>query len=208
MSEEKLWKGNEALRPYLVDMSVLRLDEKNARYHPPRSITAIAASLEEFGQQTPVTIDKSKEIKKGNATVTAARKLNWTHIAAVVTDMDPEKANIYAIADNRVAELSMWDKTMLSNDLRSAYGSASELIKNLWEDYELQPLINEKVWQPPSPVTDDDLFSEVKMGKHIRLTGEERLNINKAVAELRAREQDAGIKEGRCVELICADWLS
>lgn len=97
---------------FLHALDSIVLDSENARRHDARSIEAIAASLATFGQQKPVVLVGNKVIA-GNGAVVAARKLGWTHIAAVAFP-DEHTARAYALADNRTAELSQWDNTALA----------------------------------------------------------------------------------------------
>lgn len=95
----------------------LTADPANLRKHDERSVDAIAASLTRFGQQTPIVIDHAGVVIKGNGTLMAARKLGWTHLAAIQSTLDGTERVMYAIADNRSAELSSWDEEGLGRVL-------------------------------------------------------------------------------------------
>jgi hypothetical protein len=103
---------NPALASLRRQLSDLKLDPKNARKHPKRSIEAIAASLSKFGQQKPIVALKDGTVIAGNGTLEAARSLGWASVACVTFD-DVRKAKAYAIADNRSAELSEWNDEAL-----------------------------------------------------------------------------------------------
>ena len=95
----------------------LHLDQKNARMHNEESLQAIKMSLERFGQQKPIVVDKNNKIVSGNGTVMAARALGWSGIDAIVTDLTGDEAVAFAISDNRTSEMSMWDGAELSAQL-------------------------------------------------------------------------------------------
>ncbi len=97
----------------------LYLDPENARLHSDENIDAIAASLSRFGQQKPIVVTKEGVVKAGNGTVIAAQGLGWTHIWVHVTDLSDKEADKFAIADNRTAELAVWNDTLLSESLKS-----------------------------------------------------------------------------------------
>ena len=102
-------------------ISDLSHDPHNARRHPSSNISAIAASLKEFGQQKPIVITSDNVIIAGNGTYDAAVSLGWSDIAVTVlpADWDSNKAKAFALADNRTAELAEWDSHELLQQLES-----------------------------------------------------------------------------------------
>jgi hypothetical protein len=97
----------------------LAADPANARKHNQRNLDAIKASLQRFGQQKPIVIDKSGVVRAGNGTLAAAQALGWAEIDCVVTELTGADATAYAIADNRTAELAEWDNDVLAATLQS-----------------------------------------------------------------------------------------
>lgn len=94
-------------------------DPSNARKHSPRNIDAIAASLHRFGQQKPIVVDSSGVVRAGNGTLEAAKKLGWTEVAVVESDLEGAEMTAFAIADNRTAELAEWDDEVLAATLQA-----------------------------------------------------------------------------------------
>lgn len=103
-----------SLRGLLVPLAELSPDPANARKHGPESIDAIKASFQRFGQQKAIVVDKAGVVIAGNGQLEAARALGWTHIAAVRSDLVGVDRTAFAIADNRIAELSEWDEDALA----------------------------------------------------------------------------------------------
>lgn len=209
--QERIWKGNEVLGTFLVPIAALKIDPENARRHTMRSLKALSVSLDQFGQQTPIVVDKGKIVRKGNGTVMAARDtLGWTHVAAVITDIEGDKVKIYSLGDNRTSELSVWDAGILAGHVQSLFQEVpQEVWGSWWEDYELQPLMDANLWTPPAAEEEDgkELFN-TKPGAPIKVTGEQRLTIDRAIAQVRASHSDPEMSDGRCIELICAEYLS
>jgi hypothetical protein len=198
---------NEALAALLVPLDSLTLDPENARSHDARNIEAIAFSLREFGQQKPVVTTRGGIVVAGNGMVEAARSLGWKQIAAVQYPSDDVSAvRAFALADNRTAELSRWDDEALSKNLallkEAGYAGVAALG---WNAHELELLIQAD-WTPREP-TEGGLETE-KGGKTIKLTHEQFDIIVQACAKLRTNEGDETITDGRCLELICAEYLS
>ena len=100
-----------------IKINQLRLDSNNARTHDDKNLEAIKSSLERFGQQKPIVITDDNTVVAGNGTLTAALSLSWTHIDCVRTSLDGDEATAYAIADNKTAELAVWDENQLADTL-------------------------------------------------------------------------------------------
>lgn len=102
-----------------IKIAELTLDPNNARKHDQRNISAIQASLRDFGQRKPIVITQAGLVVAGNGTVEAARLLEWTEIEAVKipSDWTQEQITAFAIADNKTAELATWDKAVLNDQL-------------------------------------------------------------------------------------------
>lgn len=100
-----------------VSIESLTSDPANVRAHGTRSLESIRASLQRFGQQKPIVVDAKGVVIAGNGTLEAARMLGWSKIAVVHTELEGADAVAYAIADNRIAELSDWDKDALGQVL-------------------------------------------------------------------------------------------
>jgi hypothetical protein len=94
-------------------------DPKNARKHDDENLRILAESLKKFGQRKPIVITQAGQVVAGNGTLEAAKKLGWLEIEVVrvPTDWTPEMIRAFAIADNRTAELSEFDRVILTEQL-------------------------------------------------------------------------------------------
>lgn len=132
----------QELRDIAVSVETLKEDENNARSHDKRSIAAVKNSLQRFGQRTPIVI-RNKTVIAGNARLVAARELGWTHIAAISADADDDNtAILYALADNRTAELSTWDQNNLATAIATLKDDAIDLDLIGWSDEELDDILD------------------------------------------------------------------
>lgn len=107
---------NSDLKHLARPIDSVSLDPYNARRHPKRSLDAIAASLQKYGQQKPI-VALNGILVAGNGTLEAARGLGWTEIAIAEFKGSKKEALAYALADNRTAELSEWNFEKLSDQL-------------------------------------------------------------------------------------------
>ena len=107
------------LRIETVAVSLLKPDPDNARAHNEANLSAIAGSLEKFGQRKPIVIAGDNIVVAGNGTLEAAKTLGWTEIevARVPNEWSWEQVRAYALADNRTAEMAEWNPQILAAQL-------------------------------------------------------------------------------------------
>jgi ParB-like chromosome segregation protein Spo0J len=118
---------NESIRHLAVPLAELNADPDNHNLHDERSITTIMQSLREFTQDIPVVVQRAGMIvRKGNGRLEAAKRLGWTHLAAVVVDDDTPTAIARAVMDNQSARLSTFSPTVLSKIAASLTGDGWE----------------------------------------------------------------------------------
>ena len=190
----------------MADVESLKVDPDNVRSHSERNLSAIRSSLEKFGQQKPIVVTDKGRVIAGNGTLAAAKELGWEDVAVVVTSLSSLNAKQYAIADNRTGELAEWDFVGLGVQFEELIGDGVDLSDLGWDEHDVMPLLRAE-WEPPG-VPEDDGGGRVASGKSLSLTEEQRQVVDRAIERLRDQESDEKISEGRCVELICADWLS
>lgn len=140
-----LAKIHESLLSLAVSITDLTEDPFNARSHPEENVEAIARSLEEFGQDVPLVVQKKgMVVRKGNGRLKAARRLGWTHLAALVVDEPDLRAAARAVADNRVGELARWDEKVLAKllaDFRAKGGGLAGTPVVGFSDGEVEKLL-------------------------------------------------------------------
>lgn len=101
-----------------VKIAELKPYSKNARTHSPKQIRQIAKSIKTFGFTNPVLIDKDNCILAGHGRVEAAKLAGLTEVPAIViSHLTPAQKKAYILADNRLAELSGWNKDILKIEL-------------------------------------------------------------------------------------------
>ncbi len=123
------WKKIEDVKPY----------DNNPRVNNPEK--KVAKSIEEFGWQQPIVVDKAGIIIAGHTRYGAARHLGLEKVPVLVADLPEDKANAYRIADNRTNEDADWDFAKLTGELKSL----QELDFNLdllgFEESELESML-------------------------------------------------------------------
>ncbi|MBR4656551.1 MAG: DUF4417 domain-containing protein [Oscillospiraceae bacterium] len=147
-----LWMKVEDLVPY----------PNNPRVNDG-AVDDCARSIEQFGFRYPILIDKNNVIISGHTRRKAALKLGLVEVPAIRADDLPEdKVRALRLVDNKVAEKSMWDETLLNFELGEIECDLSEFGFELpdFEDLDL----------------DDDADPEEDDGWY----GDERERTNKA----------------------------
>lgn len=150
----------EGLRSLAVPIDDLHVDPANAR--TGHALDRIAASLKAYGQRKPIIANRLQggKIEAGNGTWLAAKQLSWSHIAVVYVDDDPATAAAFGIADNRLSELSEWDK--------DALGALLPTIEDLFTgftDGEIRDLLGERgdgLLIDPGPQDDENTLKQLQ----------------------------------------------
>lgn len=91
--------------------------DKNPRYNDG-AVDAVARSIEEFGFQQPLVLDKDNVIIVGHTRYKAAQKLQLETVPCIIADnLTEEQVRAYRLADNKVGELAKWDFELLQQEL-------------------------------------------------------------------------------------------
>ena len=97
-----------------LSLSALIPNPKNARKHTAKQITKLAAAIAEFGFNGPIAIDEAGLILCGHARHAAALQLGLEDIPCVrLTHLTPTQKTAFAIADNKLGDLSTFDPEAL-----------------------------------------------------------------------------------------------
>jgi len=91
---------------------------KNAKEHPEKQIKKIAASIQEFGFNQPIVIDKNNVIIVGHGRYLAAQFLGLERVPTLVLDIDEDRAKAYRLADNKLNE-SEWTMETVIEELKT-----------------------------------------------------------------------------------------
>lgn len=108
----------EELQYTMVPVADLKPNPQNPRKHPEKQIKSIMASIEEHGFLSPLLIDEHNVVIAGHGRLEAAKRLGRETVPCLIESHLTEAQRIsYMIADNRLAELSSWDKPLVGTGL-------------------------------------------------------------------------------------------
>ena len=115
-------------RVELLATSSLKPNPRNARQHSAKQIGQIATSIERFGWLVPVIVDDANLIAAGHGRYLAATRLGMAEVPVIrakfLTDDD---RRAFALAENKIAQLSSWDEDLLAEELNHLFDAGFEL---------------------------------------------------------------------------------
>ncbi len=101
------YKNLKEIRPY----------EKNPRNNDA-AVDKVANSIKEFGFKSPIIIDKHGVIVAGHTRYKASVKLGLKEVPCIeANDLTESQIKAYRLADNKTAEFSEWDFSLLEDEL-------------------------------------------------------------------------------------------
>jgi DNA modification methylase len=111
-----------------VQTSSLIPNPRNVRTHTDRQISQIAVSIERFGWLVPIVVGDDNMIAAGHGRWLAAKQLKLAEVPVIraqfLTDTD---RRAFALAENRIADLSGWDDKLLADELNILFEHGYEL---------------------------------------------------------------------------------
>lgn len=83
-----------------------------------RTIELLKQSIEKFGFNVPLVVDKKGVLITGHARYKALLELGWKEAPVVVSGMSAKQAKEYRISDNKIQEETDWDEDLLKSEMR------------------------------------------------------------------------------------------
>jgi DNA modification methylase len=160
-----------------LKVSDLIPDPTNARKHDAKNLAAIAGSLEMFGQRKPIVVTDAGVVVAGNGTLEAAKSLGWLEIdvVRVPSDWSVDQVKAFALADNRSAELAVWDEQVMASQLIELEAAGFDVAEFGFEAVE--PLVDlESIKEDEAPPLPDEPVSKLgdiyQLGNHRVMCGD------------------------------------
>lgn len=154
------------------------------------AIDKVKESIERFGFNQPIVIDRNNEIIAGHTRYYAMMALGQTHIPCIRVDLPEDKARQYRIADNKTSEFAKWDMDKLIRELNTL-DNPLEMQEFFFEGLnELMGIVDTEFQAPSgdmltSEVTESDFQEEMKRQEKDGAKFEEKVK-----KEEKALEQD------------------
>jgi site-specific DNA-methyltransferase (adenine-specific) len=165
-------KPNEIV---LEKVDSIRAYDENAKKHPDDQVKKIAKSIDAFGFNQPIAVDKDGYILAGHGRLQAAILLGMEKVPVLHTDLDGQEAKAYRLADNKLNE-SEWDMSLVKDELRDL----TEELRDL-TGFERDILVTDEDKDEEMPDIPDDRDVKSKKGQLYQL-GDHRLLCGDATA--------------------------
>tara|TARA_Y100001937_G_scaffold128783_1_gene207959 strand:- start:2645 stop:3253 length:609 start_codon:yes stop_codon:yes gene_type:complete len=197
-----IWNGTKELKRSTVEVDSILPDPENLNHHPEYSYKVLMSSLQRFGQHKPIVVHKGVVIC-GNGLLEAAKRIGWSHVAVSTFTGTDREAKALAVADNKSPENSYFED------------GAMDVIEELLSEFspeELGGFASIDLSDPFDEALDGDDEEESSdetpsPQKTVRFTSDQWDIVAQVVEKIR---EDSGqrLSEGRCIELVCADYMS
>ena len=90
----------------------------NPRVIGDAAVEGVKASIQQFGWQQPLVVDRNKVVVIGHARLLAAKELGLKTVPCVVADqLSDEQIRALRLIDNKTNELATWDTDLLAKEL-------------------------------------------------------------------------------------------
>jgi len=124
-----------------ISPAKLRPNPRNPRRND-KAVTAVKASIKEFGFNVPILVDDNLNIVAGHTRYKAARALKLKAVPSIrLSHLSPAELKAFGIADNRTAELSAWDFPRLAEMLNELKLEDTSLLDSTGFDSDAVELI-------------------------------------------------------------------
>lgn len=171
-----------------MEIQNIKLTDIKPYPHNPRNndaaVDKVAASIKEFGFNSPIVCDKDFVVICGHTRLKAAQKLELETAPVLVAEhLTPEQVNAYRIADNKTGEIAEWNEGLLISEILNLQEAQFDLSLLGFDDEELDSLLNSE--DPTSSgMTDPDEAPEIpeipdsfpgqayQLGEHILFCGD------------------------------------
>ena len=129
------------MRINLLPIDSITPYDKNPRLNDG-AVQAVARSLKEFGWRQPIVVDKDNVIVVGHTRWKAAKSLGMAEVPVhVASELTPEQARAYRIADNQTASIAEWDLELLPLELAGLKDAGLDLSLLGFDQRELDALL-------------------------------------------------------------------
>lgn len=168
-----------------LPLEALRPHPRNARVHSKKQIHQIAASIQEFGFNNPLLIDREGVILAGHGRFEAAKELNLSSVPVIrIERLSEDQKRAFRLADNKIALNAGWNVELLEADFKemSALNLSFDLEITGFDTAEIDLLIDgsakkddpSDVVPPIEPAAVTRLGDLWQLGEHLLLCADAR----------------------------------
>jgi len=142
----------------------LNINQIKPYWNNPRkntdAVQAIKNSIERYGYNSPIAVDKDNVIIAGHTRFMALNEMGREEIEIIRLDLNEQKAKEYRIIDNKSSELSLWDNDALMKELREI--SDIDSMKEFFPQQNLDNIINDNLELKPIEYTEESFNNSMQ----------------------------------------------
>ena len=166
-----------------MNIQEIEIDKLIPYHNNPRkdqAVDKVASSINEYGFQQPIVVDKNMVLIVGHTRLMGAKKLGLKKVPVTIANLSESKAKAYRIADNRLNEDSAWDFDLLDIEIKNLLNDdynidllgfdSSELDKFLKNDEEY--LTDEDEVPEPPKEPKSKIGDVYELGQHRLMCGD------------------------------------
>lgn len=128
---KKKWSASEIVMVKRLDLIPY---ERNTRIHPDAQIDQLVQSIKEWGFTVPILIDENMNVISGHGRLYAADKMKLKTVPCIVAQgWTEEQRRAYVIADNKLAEQSIWNDDLLYVEMNELIDGGFDIGLTGWD---------------------------------------------------------------------------
>lgn len=195
--------GEIKINDKIIELAIGDVKPYNGSHKTDGVVEMIKKSLQEFGFQQPIVIDKDNVVVAGNALYKAATELGFEKVPCIRTDyLTEEQIQQYRIADNKTSEFARWNEKKLRKEL--SYLETPQSLQYCFDENILSMLGMDQKPKPQHTISkaDASIPPTQKAQKKVVLTEEQK--DAKFKQEARAMETEMQAKPSEYWEYHCS----
>ena len=195
--------GDIKINDKVIELAIDNVKPYNGSHKTDGVVEMIKKSLQEFGFQQPIVIDKDNVVVAGNALYKAATELGFEKVPCIRADyLTDEQIQQYRIADNKTSEFARWNEKKLRKEL--SYLESPQSLQYCFDENILSMLGMDQKPKPQHTAskTDASIPPTQKAQKKMVLTEEQK--DAKFKQEARAMETEMQAKPSEYWEYHCS----
>lgn len=158
-----------------VPLDRLRQAEWNPRTISRERLEGLKASIRDdpsFMWRRPILATTDGTVYAGNQRLLACTELGWTHVPALLEDVEPALQRARSVRDNNT--WGEWDDASLATVLAQVQGDGTDVSTTGFDDRTIARLLQEIPPAQAPPAVEPKMLADKHVAPHMRPTGERR----------------------------------
>lgn len=149
-----------AMKTKTLKVSAIKPYQNNPRLNQD-AVAAVKASIERYGYNVPIAVDKDNVVVLGHTRLKALQQIGTIKsVKVVVLDLPEDKIRAFRVVDNKLSEKAEWDEDMLRAELRAIEGDELADFGVFFPEGELERLMKDVTTMKPVTQAEIDAKKE------------------------------------------------